>query len=86
MKFAMFKYVKYGIETVGNEELEKSSKYVRLTEYVEVEFIPLDYKSVTTQEVAILEGAKKELKKEYHNKKSDIERKIGELLALPEPE
>ena len=86
MKVAMFKYVEYGIETVGNEALEKSSEYVRLTEYVEVEFIQLYYKSVTTQEVAILEGVKKELKKVYLNKKSDIERKIGELLALPEPE
>ena len=82
MKVAIFKNIQYNSESVLTEEFESIDGYVRVTEYADVEFIRLKDKSVTTKEVATLEGVKKKILAETEVKIGSIDRRIGELLAL----
>jgi len=83
VKIAKFKDTEYGYESVCVEEVERCDGYIRISEYVDVEFPPLKHKEVVLKEVEALEKQKTKVQAEAHNKTTEIDRRIGELLALP---
>ena len=84
MKIAIFKNAEHGFDSCQDESFEDLDGYIRVTEYVEVKFVPLEHSVVAAKEVAILREVKKSLQVQTELKLGDIDRKIGELLALPQ--
>ena len=84
MKVALFKSVGSDYESVNGEGLESVGGYVRTSEYIEVNFVPLEHSSVAAKEVAELETKKDQVQAEAGIRVAEIDRRIGELLALPQ--
>lgn len=84
-KVAIFKNVEYGYESVCEDSFETMNDYVRTTEYVEIEFTRLGSDELVKKEIATLESAKKKIQAETEVKLGEIDRRIGDLLALPQP-
>ena len=82
MKVALFKYVKYGFESVWTEGMEPDPDYVRISEYVDVEFPPLENSEIVNNEIASLKESKKQIQAETEAKIGVIDRRIGDLLSL----
>ena len=72
MKIALFKNMEYGFELIGEETLEGCGNYVRLTEYVDVDFVRLPYGEAEKSEIAIID-------KQIMAEQAESEVKIGRL-------
>ena len=83
MKIAKFKNIKFNFEAVSERDLDCNSEYVRLTEYVDVEFTPLSNEVVILKEIEVLEKLKERTKAEARATVTKINHKIGKLIALP---
>lgn len=83
MKIATFKNLESDFDTIGEEVFESINGYVRTSEYVDVEFPPLPHEDVVTKQVNALEEAKKNIQAKAELQLTEIDRRIGELLALP---
>ncbi len=83
MKIAIFRNTIHGFESVLGNEFEEVNGYIRLSEFIDVEFVMLDNENVSKKEVNILREEKKKIQVETELKLSVIDSKIGELLALP---
>ncbi|MEE9193109.1 MAG: hypothetical protein V3U21_01105 [Thermodesulfobacteriota bacterium] len=84
MKVAIFKSIEYGHESANDDGLEDVEGYLRITEYIDVEFVPIDRSEIVTKEISILKEVKKKIQAETELKLVEVDRKIGDLLALPE--
>lgn len=82
MKIAEFKNVEFNFTFVGPESHGKIKDYVRLTEYVDVEFEPRKGTDVILDEVAILDNEADKLRAELGAKIDDLKRRKEELLAI----
>lgn len=83
MKIAMFRNIECGFKTIDHKSLESLGDYIRLTEYVDVEFKSLDHGDVVAKEIAILRDVKKKIQAQTELKLQSVDQKIGDLLALP---
>jgi len=84
MKIAIFRNIQYDFESTLGETMEGDDDYIRLTEYVDIEFVRLDNSDVAAREIAILNGVKKNIQAQAELKLGEIDRRIGDLLALPQ--
>lgn len=86
MKIAKFKRLGEhgGGEYYGEEDcfMERLDNYVRITEYAEVEFKPLNSDVVVQKQLDALAGAEKELRNRFQQALSSIEQERANLLAL----
>ena len=84
MKVAIFKNLEHNFTCVNDDGLEGCESYVRLSEYVDVDFPLLSNEDVVAKQVDALEEAKKNIQAQTERKLTEIDRQIGELLALPQ--
>lgn len=84
MKLAIFKRVDPALsyETVKGESYEEDSGFVRISEYVEVEFPPLSSGEVVQKQLEILDKAEGELRSKFQQALAGIQQSRQELLAL----
>jgi hypothetical protein len=84
MKIAIFKNIEYEFESVSGESSEGREGYVRITEYIDVEFERLEDKEIVEKQVDCLREVKKKIQAETEVKIGEVDRRIGELLSLPQ--
>lgn len=82
MKVAQFQSLDCGYKTVAGKELDGSDHYVRISEYVDVEFPQLSGDEHIQGAVATLDRRKAKVTEEFGRKLADIERQKSELLAI----
>jgi len=89
MRIALYKSVENSIVSVdnaGTEDkprwIETGGSYIRVSEYVEVEFTDLPPEETVSQEVAALNQAGEDLRAKYLNAKAQIDVKISKLMAI----
>lgn len=83
MKVALFKSMEYGIEMVSTQATEKySNGYVRISEYVDVDFPPLQDEAVVRQQIEKLDEIADKITDDYRNKIAEIQDRKSKLLAI----
>lgn len=85
---ALFKNT-HGWDTVLHTEVGNTdytlSGYCRLSEWVEIEWIPLPFEEVRNGQINALEQEKEEIVNEYGRKLANIEERLSKLKALTGP-
>lgn len=84
MKIALFKSIEHGYESYSDESMEKFDGYIRLSEYVDVNFVKLSNADITAKEISVIRAVKKKIQAETEVKLGELDRKIGDLLSLPQ--
>ena len=84
MRLAKYKNLKHEYTTIDKKGWMDGvdSGYVRLTEFVEVEFIDLPPEQTVPKEVAALEAVKTAAAVQYHSVVMALDEKISKLLAI----
>lgn len=86
MKLAVFKNIElgslHGWETVGTDNYEQVDRYIRVSEYVDVEFPPLKGEEVVQKQLTALDKAEGELRGRFQAALNQIEQQRQELRAL----
>lgn len=83
MKVALFKSMEYGAEITGDESTEKYCRnYVRTSEYIDVEFPPLQDEAVVRQQIEKLDEIADKITDEWRNKIAEIQERKSKLLAI----
>ena len=86
MKIALYKGITYDTEIILQHNQytdEDDSEFVRISEVMEVDFVILKNEEVVNKQIAILEKAKTDIQAKTQIKLNELDRRIGELLALP---
>ncbi len=83
-KIALFKDMSYSFssEYVCEETMEGYEKYVRVSEYVEVEFTLLPEQTVVENELATLDSVEADLREKFREQLGNIESRRQNLRAL----
>jgi hypothetical protein len=84
MKVALCKNTEWADATPNpaSHHMESLKNYVRVSEYVDVEFIPRDNANVVEDQVAALEAAAAEINAKAHDAVANIKTRIMELRAI----
>ncbi|MCK4621266.1 MAG: hypothetical protein KAT62_03525 [Desulfuromonadales bacterium] len=64
--------------------MDGDDKYIQITEPVDVEFIPLDNKAITEQEIIVIDKKIKTVKAATQIELNQLEQRKAELLAIPD--
>lgn len=84
MKVALYRHVEWGgNEHVSGEDLEGSDVFVRVSEFVDVEFPPLRDDAVIEKCLSALAEQEKKVRAECETKLRTISVRRAELLQLP---
>ncbi len=85
MEIAQYKSLKYGGTIIfeKSDDNDDYASYIRTTEYVDVEFVPLDNQTVCKKEIDSLNQQKKDIQANTQLQLNELDARIGELLALP---
>lgn len=86
MKVAIFKSTEFDFETIKEKRYEENSDYVRISEYVDVEFPPLSQQEQVNAQLTILKAQKQAIQKRTAEQIAGIDNQISKLLALPPAE
>lgn len=88
MKIAKYKHIGsgYSYETVASEDLSTSPEFVRLSEFVDVDFPPLSNSEVIGKQLAALDLAEIDVREKFEGALNTIKRQRSELMALPHRE
>jgi len=80
-KIAVWLHVEYDFESVGGTDMERLEGYIRISEYVDVEFeqIQTDLNAV---KIKVFEDKKADIRAAAQAKVNTLDRKIQELLAI----
>jgi hypothetical protein len=81
-KLALFKNLKHGHESVCDEIFDTFHDYVRLTEFVEVNFPPLNSEEVVEKQLKALDSAEHDVRTRFQEALNEIERQRQELRAI----
>jgi len=81
-RLALFKNVEWGYVFASEESREDADDYVRITEYIEVDFPDLPLCMVVNSQIDALDKAAEELGKKYMEGLESIKQKKAELLSL----
>jgi len=84
MKVALFKNIELDVECVSNDSLDGIDQYLRLSEYVDVEFVMLKDDELVKKQVDHINNQIEALKNDMTNKINLLESRKQELLALPD--
>ena len=82
MKVAKFKHVDYGFVSVGTADLEQIDGYVRISEYVDVDFPPRADTSRVHDEIAKLNAQAEKISDRCDTELDAINKKISKLSEL----
>ena len=82
VKIAIFKRAESGWESYADERYEKSKNYIRITEYVEVDFIPLRAEQTIPKEVAYLREKQDQESVRHVTAMAKLDERISKLLAI----
>jgi len=86
MKLALYRNVTASSELVFEDLDDKYlTDYVRISEFIDVDFPPLDNEKIVKKQVSKLREEKKRVQAETQLELNVIDRKISKLLSLPEP-
>ena len=84
MKIALYK-TDYGSNIIFETGMmDGDDKYIQISEPVDVEFIPLDYKTITEQEIIVIDKKIKTVKAATQIELNQLEQRKAELLAIPD--
>ena len=84
MKIAQFRSSVYNLISVSDEVLERCEDYVRISEYVEVDFVERNKEDVVNDEIAVIDTQIKTVNLDAYKKTSELEQRKAELLAIPD--
>lgn len=82
MKIALFKDLRFDHESPSSEGLERSTEYVRVSEYADIQFVRLAPEQVVGKQLEAIDAAEAELNSKYVEKLSELNQKRQELRAL----
>lgn len=83
MKLAKFKRLgEHSYETITEEWADGCRDYVRLSEYVEVEFPPLRDEAIVERQLEALDRTENALRTQFQQALSGIEQQRAELRAI----
>lgn len=82
MKIAKYKDIQYGYDCYQSESFDAVPGYVRLTEFLEVEFKLLDSDSQIQKHVAALDHKRQKIVEDFTAKLAELDAQKAELLAL----
>ena len=82
MRLARFKNLDGGYSSICESMFETISGYIRVSEYVEVTFPPLNDAAVVTKHIEALDRAAEAITARYEEKMGEIKRQKAELAAL----
>lgn len=74
--------IELNFDAVCEEGMERNAEYIRISEYVDVEFQPISDEPVVNNHVRALKSMKTEIQAATQVKLNSIDEKIGKLLAL----
>jgi len=84
VKIAQYRSVKHDYITIGEsrEFYENKDDFIRMTEYVEVDFVERPREEIVNIEIQALKDLKKEIHAAAQARVMEIDRKISDLLAI----
>lgn len=83
MKLAIYK-TDYGTELVfESDRISEDDKYIRISEIIDVPFVPRNVKEVAKKELAVIEKLIQTVQADAQVKLNALEQRKQELLALP---
>lgn len=82
MRIAKYKCLEFGYETFSDGGLDDAGSYVRISEFVDVEFPPLTSDEQIQKHVSALDRTRESVVEEFSRKLAAIDRKKSELLAI----
>jgi hypothetical protein len=82
MKLAQFKNIEHDYTCIDGEELDRISSYVRLSEWVEVEFTKLPYGEAEKKEIESIDKQIETVMAVSEKKINELKQKKDDLLAL----
>jgi hypothetical protein len=82
MRIAAFRYIGMDVVTTGTEHLESySDSYVRISEYVDVDFPPISAEDEVQRQTAALSKLREKVELDYTTKIAEIEKQQAQLAA-----
>ena len=84
MKIAQFKSLEYGYESIQDESFEDIDDYIRISEYIDVEFTEINREEIVSAEISVIDKKIKSVNLAANQKVSELERIKAELLAIPD--
>lgn len=81
-RIALFKHIEFGYETSCSEHMEDSDKYVRISEYVNVEFPELSGDDQIAGQVRKLDELRDKEVAEHVQRLAAIDERKSRLLAI----
>ncbi len=85
MRLAKYKNIRVDYEVITDDWCAEHRDYVRLTEFVDIEFPPLPEDAVITQEVAVLDRQIAAIQEQAMVEIQQLAQRKQELLALNAP-
>lgn len=82
MKVALYKDVQAGWETVSGADLEDCKNYVRISEFVDVEFPRLKDEETVRKQLAALDEVRAEVSRKFAAALREIDARKASLQAL----
>ncbi len=82
-RFALFKNMEHDFECTADESFDSTAGYVRLSEYVDIDFPELPSEDVVGMQVAMINDEIQRVQADTEIKLSGLRQKRDELLALP---
>jgi hypothetical protein len=82
MKIAKFKRVKYGYEHIADDGFDDCDGYIRVTEFVDVEFTDLPAEEVVPKQIHAIRLQMRAAQEEHAVKMAAFDEQIGKLSAI----
>lgn len=82
MKIALFKNIEFGFDLILSKSMENYEGHIRISEYIDPDFPPRSDADIVTEQISAMKSAKAEILAEAQNRATEIDRQIGELLAI----
>ncbi len=86
MKLAQFEEQERGWLSVSGAHLDEVEGYIRISEWVDVDFPPLPTGDVVPRQLAAIDAEIAEVIDESEKRLSKLNRRKADLMALPAPE
>lgn len=81
-KIAIFRNIEHGYESILDGQFDSFEEYVRLSEFVEVEFQPLTGDEFVQKQLSALDKAESALRAQFQIALNGIEQQRQELRAI----
>lgn len=82
MKIARFEY-SGGIQTILDESMAKWSEVIRLSEWIDVEFVAIPDEKLIPEKLAQIDELEAKLRDEFQEQLNALTEKRANLLSLP---